>query len=113
SGDGLTKNRGRLLNGNRAGDFSKAPRCGARNRRGTPCQCPAIRGRKRCRLHGGKSSGAKTKAGIQRIRAANWKDGSRSARLKAEAKRQAAQEERQIFAELTSGYDATIIFVRR
>jgi hypothetical protein len=35
-----------------------APRCGARTRAGSPCQCPAIRGRARCRLHGGKSSGA-------------------------------------------------------
>lgn len=35
-----------------------APRCGARSRAGAPCQCPAIRGRSRCRLHGGLSSGA-------------------------------------------------------
>jgi hypothetical protein len=26
-----------------------APRCGAKTRAGTPCQCPAIRGRLRCR----------------------------------------------------------------
>jgi hypothetical protein len=35
-----------------------APRCGARNRAGQPCQCPAISGRRRCRLHGGLSRGA-------------------------------------------------------
>jgi glucans biosynthesis protein len=35
-----------------------APRCGARTRAGTPCQRPALRGRKRCRLHGGLSPGA-------------------------------------------------------
>ena len=35
-----------------------APRCGARSRAGTPCQCPAMRGRNRCRLHGGRSTGA-------------------------------------------------------
>jgi len=29
-----------LRNGNRVGDFSKAPRCGAKTRRGTKCQCP-------------------------------------------------------------------------
>jgi glucans biosynthesis protein len=34
-----------------------APRCLARTRRGTPCQLPAIRGRKRCKLHGGRSTG--------------------------------------------------------
>ena len=35
-----------------------APRCGARTRAGGACQCPAIRDRSRCRLHGGRSTGA-------------------------------------------------------
>jgi glucans biosynthesis protein len=35
-----------------------APRCGAQTRAGGTCQCPAIRDRKRCRLHGGRSTGA-------------------------------------------------------
>jgi hypothetical protein len=35
-----------------------AQRCEARTRRGTCCQCPAIAGRARCRLHGGLSPGA-------------------------------------------------------
>ncbi|WP_396605005.1 HGGxSTG domain-containing protein [Bradyrhizobium sp. YCK136] len=35
-----------------------APRCGAKTRAGTPCQSPAIRGRARCRIHGGLSPGA-------------------------------------------------------
>jgi hypothetical protein len=39
-------------------NLRQAPRCGARTRGGTPCQRPAIRGRKRCRLHGGLSPGA-------------------------------------------------------
>ena len=35
-----------------------APRCLARTRRATLCQSPAIRGKKRCRIHGGaKGSG--------------------------------------------------------
>lgn len=34
-----------------------APRCLAKNRRGMPCQAPAIRSKHRCRLHGGKSTG--------------------------------------------------------
>ena len=51
---------GRLKNGNAPGDFSKAPRCGAKTRRGTPCQCPAMAGKRRCRLHGGKSTGPRT-----------------------------------------------------
>jgi hypothetical protein len=35
-----------------------AARCGAKTRQGTACQCPAIRGRSRCRIHGGLSPGA-------------------------------------------------------
>ena len=31
----------------------QSPRCGARNRRGMLCQSPAIKGRARCRFHGG------------------------------------------------------------
>lgn len=35
-----------------------APRCLAKTRRATLCQSPAVRGKKRCRLHGGsKGSG--------------------------------------------------------
>jgi glucans biosynthesis protein len=42
----------------RLSNLRAAPRCGARNRAGEPCRCPAIRGRSRCRLHGGLSPGA-------------------------------------------------------
>lgn len=36
-----------------------APRCLAKTRQSTLCQSPAIRGKRRCRLHGGaKGSGA-------------------------------------------------------
>lgn len=35
-----------------------APRCLAKTRRGTACQCPAMRGKKRCRIHGGANPGA-------------------------------------------------------
>ena len=35
-----------------------SPRCGAKTRSGTPCRSPAVRGKKRCRMHGGaKGSG--------------------------------------------------------
>lgn len=40
--------------------FNNAPRCGARSRRnnGNPCRSPAVRGKQRCRFHGGsKGSG--------------------------------------------------------
>ena len=77
------KRRGTLRNANPSGDFSKAPRCGAKNRRGTPCQCPAMQNR-RCRLHGGLSTGPKTLAGIERIRRAVTKHGRYSKRATAE-----------------------------
>lgn len=62
----------------------KAPRCGAKNRQGKPCQAPAMRGKARCRLHGGKSTGARTLTGIQRIRKEHWKNGGRSKKLQKE-----------------------------
>ncbi len=31
----------------------QSPRCGARTRRGSPCRSPAVKGRRRCRMHGG------------------------------------------------------------
>jgi hypothetical protein len=61
---------GVLKHGNPSGDPTTAPRCLARNRRGTLCQCPAMRGKRRCRLHGGLSTGARTPAGKERQRAA-------------------------------------------
>ena len=42
----------------RLANLQRAPRCGAKTRGGRSCQCPALRGRKRCRLHGGLSPGA-------------------------------------------------------
>ena len=36
----------------------QAPRCGAKTRQRTPCRQPALRGKRRCRKHGGRSSGA-------------------------------------------------------
>lgn len=39
--------------------FNNAPRCGAKTRRNTACQSPAIKGKSRCRLHGcARGSGA-------------------------------------------------------
>ena len=37
-------------------------RCEAQTRRGTPCQSPAYSHNHRCRLHGGLSTGPRTKA---------------------------------------------------
>lgn len=68
----------------------KKPRCGAKTRRGTPCQAGAIwstRSRRytRCKNHGGLSTGPKTAEGIERIRRAVTKHGRYSRADKAPA----------------------------
>src|ERR1039457_1256504 len=69
------KQSGWLKNGNPQGNPSSALRCGARTRKGTPCGCPAVRGKKRCRMHGGLSTGPRTAAGLARSKRARWKHG--------------------------------------
>src|SRR5215510_3365262 len=52
-----------------------APRCGARSKRtGLPCRAAAMPNG-RCKLHGGKSTGPRTREGLERSRRANWKHG--------------------------------------
>jgi len=53
-------------------NLRRAPRCGALTRAGTPCQRPAMRGRKRCRLHGGLSPGAPRGHKNGNFRNGNW-----------------------------------------
>ncbi len=70
--------RGRLKNGNPSGDFLAAPRCGAKTRAGCACRQPAMTNG-RCRLHGGKSTGARTADGKRRAAAARLVHGRRTA----------------------------------
>jgi hypothetical protein len=60
--DGPVGHRNEVMDRNRLDiqlkNIRGAPRCGARTRRGSPCLCPAIKGRPRCRIHGGLSPGA-------------------------------------------------------
>jgi hypothetical protein len=46
--------------------FDNAPRCGAKSKRnnGEPCRSPAVRGKNRCRMHGG-STGSGGQRGNQ------------------------------------------------
>lgn len=92
--------RGWLKNRNLPADFTKAARCGAKTRRGTPCQCPAM-ANGRCRLHGGLSTGPKTAAGIERIRRAVTKHGYYS--------KSATEERRQGRAELRALREAIAV----
>lgn len=82
--------RGRLANGNPAAPIEAAwaaPRCGAKTRAGTPCKRAACRGRTRCPLHGGRSTGPTSAEGLERSRRANWKHGRYSAEALAERQR--------------------------
>ena len=54
---------------------TKPRRCGAKTRSGTPCVKYPLAGKRRCRNHGGASTGPKTYAGRARIAAANTKHG--------------------------------------
>lgn len=38
--------------------FMQSIRCGAKTRQGLSCKSPAVRDRKRCRMHGGTNNGA-------------------------------------------------------
>ena len=53
-------------------NLRRAPRCGALTRAGGACQRPALRGRKRCRLHGGFSPGAPRGTKNGNFRNGNW-----------------------------------------
>jgi hypothetical protein len=82
--------RGWLKNGNPPGDVTAAQRCGAKTRRGTPCQGPAMPNG-RCRMHGGPSTGPRTPEGLERSRRARWKHGAYSGetrRIRAASRRQ-------------------------
>ena len=49
--------------------------CGAKTRSGHPCRKPALKRKRRCRLHGGLSTGPKTAEGRARIANAQFKHG--------------------------------------
>ena len=52
--------------------------CGAKTREGSRCKKKVLRGKQRCRLHGGLSTGPRTEEGKARIVAAHHKHGRRS-----------------------------------
>lgn len=55
-------------------NIKNAKKCLAKTRKGTLCQSPAMKNN-RCRLHGGKSTGARTKEGLEKVMKANLKSG--------------------------------------
>ena len=74
-------------------------RCEAKTRRGTLCQRPARLPVGRCKLHGGASTGPRTKDGLARLTEARTKHGKFTKEKRAEARR-FAEEGRQMRGEL-------------
>ena len=54
--------------------MNQAPRCAAQTQRGTPCRSPAVKGKRRCRMHG-------AYAGPPQGNRNAWKHGGRSAEM--------------------------------
>jgi len=54
------------------------PACGAKTKTGAPCDVPVVPGKRRCRMHGGLSTGPKSEEGRERIREAQRKRWKRS-----------------------------------
>ena len=87
--------RGWLKNGNPPGELSKAAKCGAKTRKGTLCEGPAMPNG-RCRMHGGPSTGPRTPEGLERSRRARWIHG-----LYSEEARQQRAESRRLMKQLS------------
>lgn len=84
----------------RLANMAKAPRCGARTRVGHPCRQAAVRGRARCRMHGG----AKGSGGPRGRRNGNYRHG-RWTRESVEMRRGMSEKTRKIkaFLRATTG----------
>ncbi len=62
-------------------NFQNIPRCGAKTRSGKPCKSPCVKGKRRCRMHGG-AIGSGAPKGNKNA----WKHGRRSAAAIAQRK---------------------------
>ena len=78
----------RLKHGVKAFDLSTLPRCGARTRQGKLCNRYGNRINGRCRLHGGRSTGAKSNR--QGVNNPNFKTGYHTRKAKQQRKELAA-----------------------
>ena len=95
----ITKDISELGRATRFGPSWPGERCGAKTRRGTECQRLAYKRGGRCGLHGGKSTGARTPEGLQRISEANLKHG-RYTKDKLARQRRAAEVGRKVKLEI-------------
>ena len=85
--------------GTRFGDDWPGQRCLAKTRQGGNCQKPALKGRNRCQLHGGRSTGPRTEDGRSRISALHYKHGRRT-KERIAADRARAQANRELLTAL-------------
>lgn len=84
--------------------LSQAPRCGAKTRSGRPCLSPAVRGRKRCRMHGGATRGAGAPKGNRNA----FVHGNRTAEAEEQLKQIAANNrDLKLITKLNSGLKLT------
>ena len=96
----LTKGNVKIGLNWRFGPSWPGQRCEARTRRGTLCQRPGTKRNGRCKLHGGRSTGPTTEAGLARLIASKIKHGKFTKEKRAEATLRAEQG-REMRAELT------------
>ncbi len=79
------KRLGWLKNGNPPCDLRSMPKCRAKAKStGKRCGNLAVKGKRVCHLHGGRSTGPRTPEGLERSRKANWKHGYYSAEMVAQ-----------------------------
>ena len=95
----VTKHISELGKATRFGANWPGERCGAKTRRGTECQRPAYKHNGRCGLHGGRSTGARTPEGLERISEVNLRHG-RYSKDELQRQRRAAEVGRKVRAEL-------------
>ncbi|CZH12468.1 TPA: HGGxSTG domain-containing protein [Legionella pneumophila] len=62
--------------------FDNAPRCGAKAKitNGNPCRCPAIKGKARCRVHGGAEGSGAPQANVNALKHGNTSAATKSFR---------------------------------
>lgn len=69
-------NNGWLKNNNRPCDLRLLPRCRAKAKStGSGCGNPAMKGKRVCWIHGGRSKGPRTREGLSRSKSANLRHG--------------------------------------
>ena len=77
------------------------PICQAKSKQsGQQCRNFSTKGKRVCRIHGGKSTGSRTQEGRQRQEKVNWKHGLRSKKAREESRfiRELIKESKQLIA---------------